>query len=82
VVELVVELVVLGVEEEAVLEAVLVPTGSQWYSDSLVLKPTAVMYLLVLALLLADLLVVGFVWMQLPMQLPMLIAVAEGKCSP
>jgi hypothetical protein len=78
VVELMVELVVLGVLEEAVL----VPTGLQWYSDSLVLKLTAVMYSLVLVLLLADLLVVGFVWMWLPTQLLMLIAVAEGKCSP
>jgi hypothetical protein len=47
-----------------------------------VLKPTVVMYSLVLALLLADLLVVGFVWMRLPTRLPMLIAVAEGECSP
>jgi ABC-type uncharacterized transport system permease subunit len=70
------------VVEEAVEEAVLVPTGSRWYSDSLVLKLTAVLYLLVLAPLLADLLVVGFVWMRLPTRLPMLIAVAEGECSP
>jgi hypothetical protein len=78
----VVGLVVLEVVEEAVEEAVLVPTGSRWYSDSLVLKPTAVLYSLVLAPLLADLLVVGFVWMRLPTRLPMLIAVAEGESSP
>jgi TctA family transporter len=70
------------VEEEVLVEAVLVPTGLQWYSDSLVQKLTAAMYSLVLALLLAGLLVVGFVWMQQPTWLPMLIAVAEGKCSP
>jgi hypothetical protein len=70
------------VVQEVVEEAVLVPTGSRWYSDSLVLKPTAVMYSLVLAPLLADLLVVGFVWMQLPTQLLMLIVVAEGEHSP
>jgi hypothetical protein len=69
-------------EEEVVVEAVLVPTGLRWYSDLLVQKPTAVMYSLVLVLLLTGLLVVGFVWMQLPTQLPMLIAVAEGECSP
>jgi hypothetical protein len=77
--ELVVGLVVLEVVEE---EAVLVPTGLQWYFDSLVQKPTAAMYSFVLALLLAGLLVVGFVWMQLLTQLPMLIAVAEGECLP
>jgi hypothetical protein len=70
------------VEVVEVEEVVLVPTGLWWYSDLLVQKPTAAMYLLVLALLLADLLVVGFVWMRQPMWLPMLIAVAEGECSP
>jgi hypothetical protein len=65
-----------------VVEEVLVPTGSRWYSDLLVQKPTAAMYLLVLAPLWAGLLVVGFVWMQRPTWLLMLIAVAEGRCSP
>jgi hypothetical protein len=74
---------VLGVQEVVEVEVVLVPTGSQWYFDLLVQKLTAAKYSLVLALLVADLLVVvGFVWMWLPTWLLMLIAVAEGKCSP